>query len=134
MIRCPECDSFVPLRAELCSCPECGHVASVVSTLAARPSAKRLGLVERAKNTALGVTTVMTLMACYGVPYEPGSPRGCSDPADDRDGDGYCGALDCNESDPTVNYYAFDEPGDGVDRNCDGVDGRRLDAGPGDAG
>ena len=134
MIRCPACASFVPLRADLRACPECGHAPSVVSTLAERPSAKRGGLVERAKNAALGVTTVMTLMACYGVPYEPVPPRGCSDPADDRDGDGYCGDLDCDETDASVNDFAVDSPGDGIDATCDGVDGDVPDAGAGDAG
>jgi len=42
----------------------------------------------------------------------------------DTDGDGFttCG-LDCVDTDAAVNPLAFDSLGDGVDMNCDGVDG-----------
>lgn len=126
MIRCPACASFVPLRADAApSCPECGVVPSLGSTNAERPTAKRAnGLVTRARQAALGVSTAMTLMACYGVAYEP---VGCSDPTDDRDGDGYCGELDCDETSASIHRYASDPAGDGVDSNCDGVDGTDAD-------
>lgn len=135
MIRCPHCSSFVPVREDAApTCPECGKAPAVDTTNAERPRAKREGtkqssLARRATNVALGVTTVMTLMACYGAPYEPYAPLGCDDPSEDLDGDGYCGDYDCAESDPTIHDFAADPEGDGIDSNCDGVDGIRGDAG-----
>lgn len=46
--------------------------------------------------------------------------------AGDHDGDGATAAEDCDDSDPAVAPGALDEPGDGVDSNCDGVDGTAL--------
>ena len=143
MIRCPHCSSFVPVREDAApTCPECGKAPSVDTTNAERPSAKRAeptqpktpqpktagaSFVRHAKNVALGVSTVVTLMACYGVAYEP---LGCEDdPSEDLDGDGYCREYDCAEGDPTIHDFAADPEGDGIDTNCDGVDGIAGDAG-----
>lgn len=145
MIRCPHCSSFVPVREDAApTCPECGKAPSVDTTNAERPSAKRVdpkpeatprrtqsktgaSFVRHAKNVALGVSTVVTLMACYGVAYEP---LGCEDdPSEDLDGDGYCREYDCAEGDPTIHDFAADPMGDGIDTNCDGVDGIAGDAG-----
>jgi hypothetical protein len=139
MIRCPLCSSFVPVRADAAAtCPECGREPSITTTLAERPSAKREqptpptpAFGRRARDLAVGVSAVMTLMACYGVPYEP---TGCTDPSDDRDGDGYCGDFDCDETDASIHRYAADPAGDGVDADCDGFDGPPPDASVGDAG
>jgi hypothetical protein len=144
MIRCPHCSSFVPVREDAApTCPECGKAPSVDTTNAERPSAKRAetppktalpklppktaSFVRHAKNVALGVSTVVTLMACYGVAYEP---LGCEDdPSEDLDGDGYCREYDCAEGDPAIHDFAADPEGDGIDTNCDGVDGIAGDAG-----
>lgn len=66
----------------------------------------------------------MTLMACYGMPPQP-QPRGelplaC---ATDEDGDGHCLQQDCDDLNPAVHPAATDVPGNGIDENCDGVDG-----------
>jgi hypothetical protein len=146
MIRCPYCSSFVPVHEDAApSCPDCGKTPRVDTTNAERPSAKRVepkarvtptpeprkvggSFVRHAKNVALGVSTVVTLMACYGVAYEP--PLGCEDdPAEDLDGDGYCREYDCAEGDPAIHDFASDPMGDGIDTNCDGVDGLAGDAG-----
>lgn len=38
--------------------------------------------------------------------------------------------YDCDDSDPDINPFADDPFGDGIDQNCDGVDGvRRYDGG-----
>ncbi len=73
----------------------------------------------------------MTLAACYGAPVEPGGSAFCDDPSRDTDRDGYCETqFDCNEGDATVHDNAVDTLGDGIDQDCDGVDGVRTpDAG-----
>ncbi len=46
----------------------------------------------------------------------------------DLDGDGHSScALDCDDGDASVNPTAFDELGDELDSNCDGIDGVDLD-------
>lgn len=62
--------------------------------------------------------TVMTLMACYGAPYD--EPFECYD----GDSDGYCPSTgDCDDTEFEIRPGAIDTLGDGVDQNCDGVDG-----------
>lgn len=112
MKSCPSCESFVPAHI----CPECGHVF-----------AKKKSLMKALMNVAASGAAVVTLAACYGVPYEPSEY--CDDPSTDLDGDGYCGTYDCDESSATTNAFAFDDLGDGVDQNCDGVDGYAGDGG-----
>ena len=84
---------------------------------------------------ALGASGLfaLTLSACYGAPidgpYMPsqdGGPSRCVDPSMDLDGDGYCGAQDCDEEDAERHVGAPDPEGDGKDQDCDGVDGRAM--------
>jgi hypothetical protein len=71
---------------------------------------------------AAGGGLSMTLAACYGAPCTAGV---------DNDGDGAivgggCGLgfqQDCNDSDVGIRPGADDPVGDGIDQNCDGVDG-----------
>jgi hypothetical protein len=82
-------------------------------------------------NAAGGGAVALTLMACYGGgprPYDiepaaPPQPTSCSQPGDDLDHDGYCSPEDCDEVNASVHPGASDDPGDGIDMNCDGVDG-----------
>ncbi|MEZ4398668.1 MAG: putative metal-binding motif-containing protein [Kofleriaceae bacterium] len=64
---------------------------------------------------------MMTLMACYGMIARPMGPN----QGYDRDGDGVGEAVDCDDTRPDVYPGAADLDGDGVDQNCDGVDGWR---------
>lgn len=78
---------------------------------------------------ASGGLVAMTLMACYGAaptgyhPVEPTAP-----PTSDLDNDGFAttgepGHVDCDDTVATIHPGAEDPPGDGIDQNCDGVDG-----------
>ena len=50
--------------------------------------------------------------------------NGVCDQVEDADGDGWAGALDCDDDDPAINPDATEVCGSGADENCDGfVDG-----------
>lgn len=120
MQRCPECRSFVPASV----CPECDRPLP-------RPGCGVLGSLL---NVVVSGSAVVTLAACYGAPIVEPEPETyfCLDTSMDFDGDGYCGEYDCDESDPDRHQEAYDREGDGIDQNCDGVDGvfAEPDAGP----
>jgi len=107
MFDCQGCGGFVPPNAK--RCPNC--------------SSRRA---RRLLAGAAGSVVAMTLMACYGapMPMEPVHPKaaGCT-PENDFDKDGYCPPDDCDDHDITVHPGATDTPNDGVDQNCDGIDG-----------
>jgi len=46
----------------------------------------------------------------------------------DGDGDGYFPPADCNDADPAIHPGAADPAGDGIDQNCDGIDGTITNA------
>lgn len=66
--------------------------------------------------------TVLGLAGCPGGPTPPPT-----DDPNDRDGDGFTLAFDCNDNDEAINPDADDTVGDGVDNNCDEVDGVDAD-------
>ncbi len=69
------------------------------------------------------IALVITLVGCGAAPVPSQATTGtCVDPVEDLDGDGHCLAFDCDESDATRFVYAEDFVGDGVDRDCDGMD------------
>jgi hypothetical protein len=119
--QCARCGSFVPPSAS--ACPHCD--ASL------RVSRKGRALVGGLLAVVGGGALAITLAACYGPPCPAGGcgTGRCDDPTTDTDGDGYCGAYDCDETRADVHADAYDPPGDGIDQNCDGVDGI-VDAGP----
>ncbi len=115
MLACPRCDGFVP--GHLRACPNCE----------AQPSRW-----ARVGQALLGFTGLITLAACYGAPPP-------IDTCYDQDGDGYFPACyddelqcdpedvycDCADVDPYTNPGEIDTIGDGIDRDCDGMDGQR---------
>lgn len=106
MRACPACDGFVP--AHLRACPHCSVTVSCTVTVVRWIAAAGAWL---------------TLMACYGaMPYPHDyAQQGCAD----GDGDGACAEQDCNDGERSVYPGAADPDLDGVDQNCDGVDGWR---------
>jgi len=68
----------------------------------------------------------VTLMACYGMPP--------CDAVDDKDGDGFCPGYDCDNENKDIHPEQDDPKGDGIDQNCDGVDGNAWEEETPDAG
>ena len=67
---------------------------------------------------------LVTLMACYGMVARPMGP-GNADCTSDNDRDTVCAPRDCDDSRMDVYPGAADPDQDGIDQNCDGVDGWR---------
>ena len=115
LLVCDHCEGLVPQARA--ACPHCD-----------RPIGRGARLLRRLALGAGGGALLMTLMACYGMPAK-------CEPGTDLDGDRACTkgprALDCDDSDPTIRPWADDKPGDGIDQNCDGVDGLKPAAAPG---
>lgn len=121
---CSVCPALVPAGAS--HCPNC-DAPQDSAPAKSRASTRTLGIAGALRWTG-SAAVALTLMACYGAPP-------FNDPCDDGDGDGYYPACyddvcdpadpycDCNDADPRVHPDADDPGGDGVDQNCDGVDG-----------
>jgi len=114
---CLSCEGFLP--GSTSTCPHCGAAVSVE-----KASSALSGIVKGMALLATGGAMAVTLMACYGLPP-------CDD---DPDGDGYCGSTDCDETNPEIHRWADDPKGDGIDQNCDGVDGDANEVDAGDGG
>ncbi|MEO8551051.1 MAG: putative metal-binding motif-containing protein [Kofleriaceae bacterium] len=111
------------------TCPACGGLTPNDSSIS-RPTIACLHcavpFTRRARwlATLVGATGTMLLAACYGPSgryYRPEGPQTA-----DRDGDGSPASLDCDDNDPTRYPGAADPDGDGIDQNCDGVDGSKA--------
>ncbi len=120
LVSCRACGGFVPAPRH--ACPHCDAPVEHAPARFAR-LARVLAL------AAGGGALMLTLMACYGLP-----------PCDkDEDGDRACsaggrGPRDCNDQDPTIHPFADDPEGDGIDQNCDGVDGVKSAPAPAPGG
>jgi hypothetical protein len=108
MRQCDACEGFIP--AESRGCPHCQ-----------RPIRR----VARAVQAVAASGTLVTLMACYGMPACPQYVDGDKDGASVCTSKGYAKDYgdDCDDADPARRPGVPDPEGDGVDQNCDGVDG-----------
>jgi hypothetical protein len=114
LLSCSHCAGFVP--PNLTACPHCD-----AKLLDVKANSKFGSMVKTVTAAATGGLVAVTLMACYGGPPSE---------FDDNDVDGF-GFDDCNDFDATINPGASDPLGDGIDQNCDGVDGLAFDGGSG---
>ena len=103
-------------------CPHCA---------ARSPLNVKLGPFKAISTAIMGSAVAMTLSACYGSPCANGDGSDCMDPnmpltcqpdEVDGDGDGFCGEYDCDDTNPSVHIWAYEEPDDGIDQDCDGSD------------
>ncbi len=97
----------------------------------ARSMARRLGLPSAAAFMLVGIAWLSVSPSLGGAMRSGGGLSsallGGLERWTDRDRDGvgsHFGGRDCDEGDPRRFPGADDPPGDGVDQNCDGVDGR----------
>ncbi|MBZ0238133.1 MAG: putative metal-binding motif-containing protein, partial [Deltaproteobacteria bacterium] len=84
----------------------------------------RFGRVRAVGRVLAAGGALVTLMACYGMVARPGSPYDASCQSD-NDRDTVCAPRDCDDARADVFPGAADPDEDGVDQNCDGVDGWR---------
>jgi hypothetical protein len=114
MLSCTACSSFVPATRSVC--PACG--TAVTHSTAAK-------VVGGVLTLAGGSLFAMTLTACYGSvaePYYPDASTGDAPGCTDMDDDGFCGELDCDETDAAIYVGAPETAGDGIDSDCGGTD------------
>ena len=114
---CERCDGLNPVGRRVCvHCDEALRSAAPVGRRwrGARLAARLVG----------ASAALVTLMACYGmIAHKHGDLYGGA--GADTDGDGVATPEDCNDQQREVFPGAADRDGDGVDQNCDGVDGWR---------
>ena len=127
MLTCSSCGGLTP-RDTSTTCLHCDV------PLRAPRWARKLSML-------LGPAGAILLAACYGAPGRYYGRDSAPVPVD-TDGDGVAGsyrcdhrstcvenankpALDCDDNDPVRYPGAQDIDGDGIDQNCDGVDGWR---------
>jgi len=87
-------------------------------------TAPRFGALRAIGRTLAAGGALVTLMACYGMVARPMGPYD-ADCVSDNDRDTVCAPRDCDDTRADVFPGAADPDLDGIDQNCDGVDGWR---------
>ena len=113
------------MAIDLDECGACGGLVPAASRACVHCGAVHREWPRWARVLAAG-GALLTLMACYGAPpgrwnAQPEQPG----QGQDADGDGVRTPADCNDHDATIYPGAADPDGDGIDQNCDGIDGWR---------
>jgi hypothetical protein len=108
LVSCGACGGLSPATAS--ECLHCDAAIGPRSTL------------RRLISIVSGGAFMMTLAACYGVAYR-GGPQYAQGTDNDRDGSPV--PADCADDDPDRWPGNADPDLDGIDQNCDGVDGWR---------
>lgn len=116
------------MSAPLLTCSACGGLSPASRTTClhcdARIARARLAHVRAIGRVIAAGGALVTLMACYGMVARPHGPHG-ADCHSDSDRDTVCAPRDCDDARADVFPGAADPDLDGVDQNCDGVDGWR---------
>lgn len=113
LLTCPACAGLSPAAHAVCL-----HCDAPLTSPGFGRLARALG------RLVLGTGALVTLMACYGMTARPGAMAG-GDCGGDADGDLVCAPRDCDDTRPDIYPGAADPDLDGVDQNCDGLDGWR---------
>lgn len=122
MRQCSHCEGFVPAQTN--ECPHCDAKLSVEAPAPPERLFGKWGMGKKLTAAASAGAMMFTMMACYGMPP-------CQMEDKDKDGVGVCvdqsnwsrTQQDCDDTNAEIYPGAQDPAGDGVDQNCDGVDG-----------
>lgn len=143
---CPRCTTLIPSDK---SCPNCrqptapgaGAVALLGLLIAGcGPSDPQAPTEpEATPEVRADPEPPIELRAIYGPPRDMEREKLVIEPPEvieppsldaDGDGDGHEAPADCDDSDAAVHPDASDVTKDGVDQNCDGIDGKPMPAKP----
>lgn len=112
----------------LLTCSNCGGLSPAARTTCvhcdAQLIAPRFARLRAIGRVVAAGGALVTLMACYGMAARPAGPHD-AECVSDNDGDTVCAPRDCDDTRIDIYPGAADPEQDGVDQNCDGVDGWR---------
>lgn len=106
------------MSSSLLTCSACGGLSPATRSFCLHCKTRSL------KRVLAAGGALATLMACYGMVARPMGPDNQSCQSD-NDRDTSCAPMDCDDSRPDIYPGAADPDQDGIDQNCDGVDGWR---------
>ena len=106
------------------TCSRCNGLSPASATACLHCDSRLPARWRRLASLLAGGGFLMTLAACYGVAYRDRPMYGSTD----ADHDGSPVPADCDDNDATRYPGAADPDLDGLDQNCDGVDGWRDDS------
>ncbi len=115
LLACSVCHGLSPAARAVCL--HCDARLTI-------PRRGRFGHVRALGRVLAAGGALVTLMACYGMVARPVDAR-YADCRGDADNDTVCVNTDCDDTRPDIYPGAADPDQDGIDQNCDGVDGWR---------